>query len=216
MENALTLLAAYTFAKSIDYDGTPQDAYDLKSNRGPSGFVPAQRFTMSTVYSLPFGKTHRWGDWSGILQGVFGGWQISGILTLQSGFALTPSISRVDRSQTGGLADRPNLIGDPTLSHKIPEKWFNGAAFEMNPIGTFGNAGKGLIIGPGINTLDFSFMKVFRIREHHDLQFRAEMFNCFNTPNFNDPNVDATSVQFGQITSAKTARQIQFGLRYTF
>lgn len=217
LQNALTLLAAYTFAKSMDYDGTPQNAYDLESNRGPSSFVPSQRFTLSAIYTLPYGKTHKLGgNWAEILQAILGGWEVSGILTLQTGFALTPVVSNVDRSLTGGRADRPNLVGNPTLSHRTPEMWFNTAAFELNPLGTFGNAGKGLVIGPGVKTLDFSLMKTFRIREANSLQFRAEMFNLSNTPNFNNPSVDITSVRFGQITSAKTARQIQFGLRYAF
>jgi hypothetical protein len=214
LKSGLTLLTAYSFAKDIQ-DGARQNAYDWKSNRERTG--PAQRLTVSVVYSLPFGRTHKLGgNWSGILQGILGGWQTSGIFTLQLGAPLTATIGNVDRSQTGGLADLPNLVGDPALSEPTPEMWFNTKAFELNPTGTFGNAGRGIIIGPGITTLDFSLMKVFKIQEDKNLQFRAEMFNFCNTPNFNNPNTTVTSNQFGVITSAQTGRQIQFGLRFSF
>ena len=99
---------------------------------------------------------------------------------------------------------------------RTADRWFNTQAFATPPAFTFGNVGRGVVDAPGTNNFDFSLMKSFRLFEGHTLQFRFEFFNAFNHPLFNAPNMNVDSANFGRITSARAARQIQFGLRYQF
>ena len=116
------------------------------------------------------------------------------------------------------MADRPNLVGEANLpgDKRSITRWFNTDAFVLPPRGQFGNAGRGIIGGPGLNSVDFSLKKDYRFHETHNIQFRAEVFNLLNHPNFEYPNRTVNSSQFGRIFGATESRQIQFGLRYSF
>lgn len=229
----LTLLTSYTWSKSIDDASNffpsagdpnyPQNSYDLRAERGRSNFDVAHRLSVSYVYDLPFGKGRAYladnGAWSKILSG----WQTSGIITLQSGRPFTVALLReLDNSGTGisalgfGANDRPNVIGDPTLGEQSPERWFNTAAFTLPPPGTFGNAGRNILDGPGYQNVNASLIKNTALSESLNLQFRAEFFNLFNHPNFNLPDNFLGSPSFGQITSAREPRRIQFGVKLLF
>jgi hypothetical protein len=102
------------------------------------------------------------------------------------------------------------------LDERTPERFFNTDAFRLPEQYTFGNAGRGIVDTPGTNNFDLSLMKTFRLLEGHSLQFRSEFFNAFNHTQFNTPNMTVDNRNFGRITSARTARQIQLGLRYEF
>lgn len=222
-----SLLMAYTFGKSIDNDSQSEGAggagvqnhYDWKTNnKGLSSFDVRQRLAFSYVYELPFGPRRRFGsNWPAAARYVLGGWEVAGIVSLQSGRPITVTYSG-DWSGTGQLADRPNLIGKASLprGERSITRWFNTDAFVMPARGQFGNAGRGLLTGPGLNNVDFSLKKDYRFHEHHNVQFRAEFFNFFNHPNFEYPNRSINSSQFGRIFGATESRQIQFGLRYSF
>jgi hypothetical protein len=113
------------------------------------------------------------------------------------------------------------VIGDPNNQDRPNRdaqlrRWFNTEAFGRAPLYTFGNAGTGIITGPGFQTWDMSLYKDFRIMENKRLQFRAEFFNAFNNVNLGDPNTTFGSLSFGRISSSGDARQIQFGLRFDF
>lgn len=225
-----TLLAAYTFSKSIDDSSgvpastgstnNPQNSYDLRAERGLSEFDIRHRFVASFIYELPFGKGKRFLP-DGIASQIFGNFEISGIVVSQTGRPFTPRIS-ADRSNTGQLQDRPNLIGDPRLSNPDPALWFNIAAFSISAPGTattagrFGSAGRNILIGPGYNSTDIALVKRIRFGEASNLELRAEAFNVFNTPNFDLPNTTVDSNQFGRIFSAGPSRQIQFGVKFNF
>ena len=120
-----------------------------------------------------------------------------------------------DNSNTGdgGSQDRPDLIGDVNHGPKTPQQWFNTAAFARPPQYTFGTAGRNLITSPGINNSDFSISKNFKVLETGRLQFRSEIFNIFNHPNFDAPNATFGTARFGQISSAQDARELQFGVK---
>ena len=229
----LAMLASYTWSKSIDDASNffpsagdpnyPQNSYDLAAERGRSNFDVAHRLSVSYVYDLPFGKGQRYvsddGGWSKILTG----WQTSGIVTLQTGRPFTVALLReFDNSGTGisalgfGANDRPNIAGDPTLGQPSPERWFNTDAFVFPPLGTFGNAGRNILDGPGYHNVNASLVKNTALSETLNLQFRAEFFNLFNHPNFNLPDNFLGSPSFGQITSAREPRHIQFGLKLLF
>jgi len=191
------------------------DPRNLRLERGLSGFDLRHRFVFSPVYELPFGKgkkflgNNRYTNW------VVGGWQASGILTLQTGRPFTPLIS-TDVSNVLGTVDRPLRVGDGNNGPKTVQQWIDTSAFRVQPAGTFGNAGRNILTGPGFKTLDFVLSRVFTITERVSLQFRAESFNIANHPNFQLPSQTVNVPGFGSITSAEAPRQNQFGLKLRF
>ena len=219
-----TFLASYTFSKAIDDSSgvpgssastnNPQNSFDLRSERGLSEFDVRHRFVASFIYELPFGKGKSFLK-SGIAGQIFGNFEIAGIFAAQTGRPFTPRIS-ADRSNTGQLQDRPNIVGNARLSNSDPQLWFNTAAFAIPAAGTFGNAGRNILTGPGYNNADLALVKRISFGEGRNLELRGEAFNIFNHPNFDLPNTIADSAQFGRIFSAGAARQIQLGLKLTF
>jgi hypothetical protein len=220
----LTLQTSYTFSKSIDDSSSwgelPQDSRNLRGERGLSSYDSHNRLSVSSVYDLPWGSgRHFLSDLSGVAATLLSGWQVNGFYSVQTGRPLTVSIGS-DRSNTGiGGRNRPDRIGNPILprSQRTPDRWFDAGAFAIQPQFTYGNAGRNTLLGPGINNLDFSVLKNTRVREGKNLQFRMEIFNLANHPNFDNPNTQFDSSQFGTIFSAEgTERQIQFALKYIF
>ena len=219
-----TFLASYTWSKAIDdssgvpsstaTSNNPQNSFNLQAERGLSEFDLRHRFVASFIYELPFGKGKSFLQ-NGIASHIFGNFEIAGIVAGQTGRPFTPRISS-DRSNTGQLQDRPNLIGNPNLSNPDPALYFNTAAFAIPAAGTFGNAGRNILTGPGFSNTDLAVVKRIGFGEIKQLELRAEFFNLFNRPNFDLPNAIADSAQFGRIFSAGPARQIQFGLKFTF
>jgi hypothetical protein len=229
----LSLLASYTWSKSIDDASNffpsagdpnyPQNSYDLRAERGRSNFDVRHRLSASYVYDLPFGKGRSYLADSGAWSTLLSGWQTAGIVTLQTGRPFTVALIReLDNSGTGfsalgfGANDRPNVAGNPALSGRGQERWFNTGAFVFPPPGTFGNAGRNILDGPGFQSVNASLIKNTNLSERLNLQFRAEAFNLFNHPNFNLPDNFLGSPTFGQITSAREPRHIQFGVKLLF
>jgi hypothetical protein len=219
LAHGFSVLAAYTFSKSIDdtsaFLGTvpdknfPQDSRNSRAERALSSFDMRQRFTAAYLYNLP-GRA--W--WRRNIE-------LRGIATVQSGQPFTP-ILRADNSNTGNTggifgSDRPDLVGDPQLSHPTPAQWFNTAAFTIAPKYHFGNAARNILEGPGSFTFDLALSRRFTVREGVNLSFDAEAFNLFNRANFDLPQLIADDPStFGRIFSAKAPRQIQFALRLAF
>ncbi len=174
-------------------------------------------------YDLPFGKGRRYFADNGWVTSLLSGWQSFGILTFQSGRPFTVALlSDIDNSGTGrsilgfGANDRPNVVGNPQLGNRSPESWFNASAFAFPAPGTFGNAGRNILDGPGYQNVNVSLLKNTRLSEELNLQLRAEFFNLFNHPNFNLPDNFLGSPTFGRITSARDPRHIQFGVKLLF
>ena len=200
----------------------PQDGTNLRAERGPAEFDVRHRFVTSYIYELPFGRGRRFGDgWNRALDLAFGGWQVTGIHVLQSGLALTATLGGATVLNLGGeRRARPNLVGDPELpeSERTLNRWFNTeafAAFSPAPQ-AFGNAGVGIMRGPGVANFDFTLAKNFTLNARRYVQFRTELFNAFNHPNFGPPNIARESSGFGQILTAAPGRIIQFGLKFYF
>jgi hypothetical protein len=222
----LTVLGAYTLSKSTDNGsgirvlGTdplnPQNSYCLSCEDGLSVFDQRHRFVTSVVYDLPFGTGRRLLA-SGPLSEVVGGWKMTSVVTIGTGFPLT--VSAGEDSANVGNCCRPNrdfnvstAIDDPTI-----DKWFNVAAYSRATNGTFGTAGRSEVIGPGIKNWDFSLSKEFHFARQPYLEFRAEAFNLLNHPNWGDPNTTLNNAAFGKISSTRTdMRQLQFGLKLVF
>jgi carboxypeptidase family protein len=200
----------------------PQDGNNLNAEWGPAEFDVTHRLVASYVWELPFGHDRHFGNgWSRPMNFVFGGWQLTGIHVVQTGLALTATLAGSSVLNIGGeRRARPNLAGDPILpeSERTLARWFNTDAFAAFSPGTqaFGNAGIGIMRGPGLVNFDFTLAKNFPISERRYVQFRTELFNAFNHPAFGPPNIMRDSSGFGQILSAGNARIIQFGLKVYF
>jgi hypothetical protein len=222
----LSVLGSYTFGKSIDdspgfasnssaSNALPQNTRNLSAERGLSDFDARHRFVASTVYELPFGPDKAMLS-SGLLSTIVRRWQLSGILTLQSGSPLTPYYTGNISNTLSSGTDRPNVVGDPNSGPMTVAQWFNKAAFAMPASGTFGNAGRNIIQGPSYKNLDLAISRKFIIYERVSLQFRGEVFNSLNHPNFALPLATVDGAGYGQITAAQDPRQIQFALKIVF
>ncbi len=224
----LMMMGSYTFSKSIDLDSLAAsvassnlDQSNMKSlERARSSFDARHRFVASFTYDLPLKFKSR------LLGGLLGNWQAGGIITQQSGLPFTVNITS-DRANNGLLNQRPNLVGDPNLpgDQRTPERWFNTAAFAVQPAGTLGTAGRNILEAPGTSIVDFSLLKNIPLSDRHRLQFRAEFFNLFNHANFDFPErfcagtitgAPCTAPQFGRIGAARDPRILQFGLKFLF
>lgn len=229
----LAALASYTWSKSLDdasnfFTSTgdanfPQNSYDLRSERGRSNFDVRHRLSFSYTYDLPFGHGRQYLADNGWVTTLLSGWQTFGILTFQSGAPFTVALlSEIDNSGTGrsllgfGANDRPNVVRNPTPSNPTPERWFDTTAFVFPAPGTFGNAGRNILDGPGYQNFNASLVKRTAITERLNLQLRAEVFNLFNHPNFGFPDNFLGSPSFGRITTARDPRHIQFGAKLVF
>jgi len=224
--NGLTILGAYTFSKSTDNGsgirtlGTdplnPQDSYCLSCEDGLSVFDQRHRFVTSVVYDLPFGTGRKFLS-GGALGNVFGGWKVTSVVTLASGFPLTVGAGEDTANITNCCRPNRDFSVSTKINNPTIDKWFNTAAYSRAANGTFGTAGRSEVIGPGIENWDFSLSKDFHLNDQHYVQFRFEAFNFLNHPNWGDPNTTLSSVNFGRITSTRTEmRQLQFGLKYVF
>ena len=226
--DGLSFLASYTLSKSIDNASSwlgsfasksvPQNSLDRGAERDLSDFDNRHRFVLSYVWELPFQR----GGQSAVADVLISGWQLAGIFTFGSARPFTPLLIGTNDSNTNNSTgivatgtDRPNQVGNPHLGNPDPAQWVNPLAFER-PSGTFGDAGRNILRGPGFNSIDFALMKTWSFSETSRLQFRAEFFNLLNTPNFDLPVADLNSPNFGKVTSAKDSRQIQLGLRLEF
>jgi hypothetical protein len=107
-------------------------------------------------------------------------------------------------------------VGNPKLSNSTPQEWFNTAAFPIPPYGQFGNAGRNILDGPGMATVNFSVIKNTAVNERLTVQFRSEFFNFLNHTNFNLPDNFVGSPTFGQLVSAQDPRRVQFALKFLF
>jgi hypothetical protein len=223
-----TLLSSFTWSHNIDFVGellnnneniSPyRDQYNPGAERASSNQDRRLAWVTSYVYELPFGKGKRWLS-SGAGAWLLGDWQTGGILSFISGRPLTHSIN-VDRQNNGGAA-RGDWVRDPNLpgDQRTISRWYDTSFVEPTPagVGQIGNAGRNLIIGPGVKNFDFLLARSFRMPfEGHTLQFRFESFNFTNTPAFGNPNVSIGSVDAGRITTAGDPRRIQFALKYLF
>ncbi len=222
----LSFLLSYMHGKSIDdtpgtpYNVTPSrssamDPANFQRERGLSGFDLRNRFVFSPVYQLPLGKGKPFLHGNRVVSYLAGGWEISGILTLQNGRPFTALVSRDNANVLGGV-DRPNVTGDGNAGPKTVQQWINIGAFALAPAGTFGNAGRNNLIAPPFKNLDAVVSRVFPVRESVSIQLRVEAFNATNHPNFDAPVQTFDNPSFGSIQQAEAARQLQFGLKVRF
>src|SRR2546426_8277590 len=158
----LTYLVGYTWSKATDTTSGirpqgsdtlfAQDEFCVQCDYGLAAFHTNHRFVSSAIYELPFGKGQKFLNRGGVANALFGGWQLGSIITLQTGFPLNV-YDGLDQSNSGHQFDRPDATGQPTAlarGQQDPERFFNTAAYRLEPYGRFGNAGRNTVIGPGI------------------------------------------------------------------
>ena len=235
----LSFQSSYTFSRNIDTtqastffsdatNGTTSAFPEFPGfsyNKGLADYHAKHNWVMNAAWDLPFGGKR-----------LYGGWQLAGISRVSSGNPLTVFVQR-NRSRSlwapslgpGIGFDRVSMAPGRTHQSAVlgdPDRYFDPAAFVLPPAGFLGNLGRGALIGPALRTFDLALIKNTRVREHVNLQFRAEAFNLFNRANFAAPLLTAFAGErdneppvpsLGRIRSTVTsARQIQLGLRLTF
>ncbi|HTM48040.1 MAG TPA: carboxypeptidase regulatory-like domain-containing protein [Bryobacteraceae bacterium] len=210
LSGTFTFLAAYTRSKAIDDVRNPLDYYNRRLEKSLSAFHAPNQFVLSSVYELPFGRGRAVGStWGKPADAVLGGWQLSGIVRVQSGFPV--SVGRIVNNGRSARLDNPTI-----------DRWFDTAVFANVPAFTYGNTGPFLpdVRTDGLRNVDAVMSKSFSIsvKDHKiTTQFRAEFYNLFNHPQFAAPNGTVSSQSFGQVTNVANApRDIQFGLKIGF
>ena len=167
------------------------------------------------VYELPVGRGKKLGaDMNKFANAILGGWEVSGITTLKDGFPIG-FWNALNNTGSLGAGQRPNVVGDPSISNPTIDKWFNTDAVAQPDPYTFGKAPRTQpnLRVPGLDNWDITLEKNFPWGEKRRVQFRAEFYNAFNTPYFHAPNATFGSSTFGQINVAHYARSIQMGLK---
>jgi len=226
----------------------PQDSHNFRAERGNGSGDIRHNISFNTIYELPFGHGRRLLDnASGALDRLVGGWSIAALGILRTGVAST--VHTTNKSGDGNFTNqRPNRVVGVSQygTGSGPDNFLNGAAYSMPADGTFGNLGRNTFYGPSYKQIDFSILKKTRLTEKKNLEFRAEFFNLFNHPNFDEPNsffgvtpkldangnpvLDANGnpvlvpfPSFGQIFNTLgrtlgvgTSRQIQLALRFNY
>ena len=209
LTRGMAFSASYSLSKAIDdasdpgatthESNLPQDVRNMAAERALASFDHRHRFTGNFTYALP------------------GAWQVSGIVTLQSGAPFSVMLG-TDRANIGsGPAQRPDVSGDPNgLADPTAAQWFDTTVFSLPAAFTFGNAGRNNVRAPGYASVDVGLHKEIALAAGTTLSLRAEVFNLLNRANFDVPNRIAFTPNFGRIFSAQPAWQMQVGARVTF
>jgi hypothetical protein len=216
--NNFSFLNSYTFGKSMDFASDNEagitNTYDLDYNWGPSDYDVRHTFTSSWIYELPWAH-----------EKLYGGWQVAGILLWRGGLPLT--VTSTQGVQSTGTGNRPNRLCDGNISDRTIDRWFDTACFVQTTdiSGTYGDAGRGIIRGPGSFNIDASLIKNTRIGGV-TTEIRFEAFNLLNHPQFANPNTTVANAAYGTISAmlsspscslcGTTERQVQLGIKVRF
>jgi hypothetical protein len=236
--SGLAFNVSYWLSKTLDYlssmnlqgasakplsgeNDLAQNPFDLKAEHGPSIFDARHRFVASATWEIPFARHTQ-----GVKKVFLDGWQLNGIATANSATPFTVYDSNNVSLQasappiSGFFASRPNLVGNPSQGPHTVTQWLDRTPFQrLNPqtqAGQFGNESRNASRGPASANVDLSALKTFELTERTRLQFRAEMFNVANHPNFGLPIADLASADFGRILQAGPARLTQFAVKILF
>jgi hypothetical protein len=233
--SGLQLSASYTYSKFIDnaqgssgwaFPGSGssvRNSYDLARERSVDASDLTHSLVVNYAYELPFGKNKLvGGNWNKPTNEVLGGWQMTGILTTHSGLpiSITPAANNTVGAASYGFNQRPNIVPgvSPVPQNQSIHDWINPAAFSQPAPFTFGNAPRFLsnLRAPGYFNWDVGIQKYWTLRENMRVQFRMELYNAFNHPNFFVPDSNLGDANFGTITGAYPARSVQFAAKFYF
>jgi hypothetical protein len=232
LSHGLSFLLSYTRSKLIDeassvFDASiltgpianfpVADSFNRKFERDLSSGDMPNVFVGSFIYELPFGKGKRFAS-TGIARKIFGGLELAGVTTLQSGLPLAVTQVTNFNAFAGFGTQRPNLAANPNLpsSQQTTTRFFDTSAFAIAPQFTIGNASRNPVRGPHYRNFDMALIKRVFFGEGRSFEFRAEAFNLTNTPPLGAPATVAGAAGFGSITSAGDPRVIQFGAKLNF
>lgn len=225
-----------------EISGRTDNRFDSHYQRGPIQAIPAHRFTTTFIWDIPFGRFRAWGaNSSSIVQAVLGGWSLSNITTLQTGQHLSASYSGYCGSGTNCYNNETADVVPGQIANSGPKavrEWFNTSAFTTRDLaiipspgdpthpggiypGRFGNAGKGIINGPGSMAVDLAAFKEFAFTERLQFRLQTQITNIINHPNFGIPVTDVNSPNYGQLLSLASAndlgpRRVLLGVRLVF
>jgi Carboxypeptidase regulatory-like domain len=231
MSKNFTLLTSFTWAHGLDSNGgdeglgpsNPQNDNNLAGDYGRMYTDARRTMVVSGVYALPFGQGQHFLNRGGAINTILGEWQVSGIVTYQSGFPFGMGTSS-DYSNTGSFGYRPDRVCNG-VGPKTVAEWFDTSCFTTEyeqaalAAGTpvFGNAQRNLLDAPPLHNWDIALLKNFSLSERFKLQFRSEFYNAFNTPHFGNPNGRVGTSTYGRISSTRAdPRDIQFALKLLF
>jgi hypothetical protein len=233
LSGGLQLGSEYMWSHSLNNGATGggestaiQNSLDLGSEKGNSNFDIRHTVTANFLWEMPFGPGRHLLT-SGVAGAILGGWDLSGIWAARTGKPVLVAISRSSKDLPDGnsSSQRPDRVPGVPLypENQTIDNWINPAAFAMPAKGTWGNCGRNIVTGPGVNQWDIALLKNIPINENQKISFRAEFFNMFNRVHLGQPGANRASSSFGRITSPMnrdigtgTPRQIQFMLRYAF
>jgi hypothetical protein len=222
--HGFSILASYVWANYLDVvsytaegGSGPRDPTNFRLSYGPSDNNVRHRLAGSYIYQLPSAQSLH-----GVTSALVNGWQNQSIITVQTGAPYSVN-SSLDTAATGIGGETADLTGSaiaPANGRGVAA-YFNPGAFQNAAPGTFGETGRNFLTGPSLVNVDFSLFKEFPVLEHGKVQFRAELFNIFNHPNFNNPDNTVGDGTFGQLQSARSSgtgapRVAQFALKYLF
>jgi hypothetical protein len=244
LRNGLSFQSSYTLAKNLSNAGGPAptsfafengpttlNIFDIAADYGDVAFTRRHRFVSSFLYELPVGRGRKFlNGLKGFGDAAIGGWQVTGIVLLQTGPYLTPTFSGTDPSGTGVLVrgvtttQRPDRIGNGNLDDPTTDAYFDRSAFVIpaDNIGRFGNAGVGILRGPGTTSFSMTLGKQFALSERLKLRYEAAFANLFNHLNLDVPDtLNISSSAFGRITRVQVVdqagpRTVQMSLRLSF
>jgi outer membrane receptor protein involved in Fe transport len=229
-------LTSYTYGRAFSETGgfaagnAPQIGGDWRSEWAPDSQTPRHRLSVANIYQLPIGRDRAIGsDWSGVTDFFLGGWQISALITWQTGIpvnvslaanGVNPATGQSYRflSRNGGTL-RPDLVGSPNTDIDPKEDRFNfldSGAYRVQALNTPGNAPRNSAWGPGYANLDVSLVKRFRVDDTRYFDFRFEAFNVTNSTRFRNPDGNYGGSNFGIINDAYDPRVVQVALRFAF
>ncbi len=206
-----------------------QNTYDPAAETGACYYNVKGVFTGYAIYELPLGRGRQFGgNLNRAADAAVGGWRVGVIPTFRGGMPLTLS-SNDDHSGTNSFQNRPDCVAPPRVLHKQPigngllgYRWFDPASYAEPKTGYFGSCSVSSVYGPGEQNIDANVSKAFALKEHQNLEFRAEFFNVLNHTILDAPNnggintTNANGGTIGQINKSEGARNIQFALKYNF
>jgi hypothetical protein len=220
---------AYTWSKNLtdnqtDRSTAPQNSFDIRSEYGRATLDRRHILSMNYIYEIPYFTKQE-----GFVGKVLGGWQVSGIVTYNTGLPFTVTTSNYDPAGLGFISaavagGRPNVVCDPNQGGAgTQQQYFNTSCFTLNPLSTAtnlsnspGNSPRGVINGPNLFRVDFKMTKNIRFGERMQIQLFGEAFNILNTTNFNTLSLNVTAANFGQVLTARDPRNLQFGFKFSF
>lgn len=196
----LLYTASFTWGKSYDFGlHNPSVNWNANLDRAVQDTDRKFVFVSSHVWELPFGPGKQYLNTNGPLRYLVGGWQLSGVETIESGLPFSPVLGDTSTLNSDCCTLRPNIIGSSSVSNPGRNLWFNPAAFGVPGLYKYGNAGRNIMRGPGLFRVDLGLVKSFQITERARLELQWEAYNAFNHANLTNPNNVVDSSTAGRI-----------------